>query len=252
MDKKEQFNNLVKNKLSTKSFLIICIFLFIVFIIGLAYLIHLKSETWINYGSKLLNTMTQEEKEKLVYDYMVDKYGVEVNVNSFGLPGGTDAFDRFYNTAVIATKTSIDPQETYCVYVKNNGKMCDTYFLNEAQDDITDYIKDDLVELKYEHCLKSYTYIPRPYYPTFEMEYLAKHNPIKLFLSEKTYTSIDVYILENDIDNVSEIKDFIEQKTEDYTNVQVGIIVVDDLNSIDFSLSNKTVVNAFYKGSNKK
>ncbi len=237
-----------KKNMFVKRFIILFSIVIVIMLIAvLFYAKHQNTETWKKYKPYNFTTMTQDQQEKYVYDYILDKYGVEVNVKSIGIPGGTDAFDRFYYTANVSPKTSSDPKDTYFVFFKSqiNGEICDTFFFRDIQEYVTDTIQKDIMDLPYDFYMVSHTYLTNPYYPTYKMEYLAKNDPHSLFVSEKTFTTIDIYFNSSDVEHLNEIKSYLRDKLG-YTRISGWIYFVDDINAVDISSLDRTESKDFF------
>ncbi len=206
----------------------------------------LDVETWVRYKPYNLGSMTQEQKEQYAKDYMLDNYGVEVNVKKFGIPGSTTDFSRFYTMATVSPIDSDVPFDTYNIYFKGNGKICDDYYLRDIQSFVTQQVKNDISDLPYEYSVVTRTCTLSPYFPTYKMKKMAKENPLDFLKLKRTYTVIYYFFSTDCIEYKEEIRDFLESKTN-YMNADGNLYFVDgDINQIDLSNIDPSTLLAFY------
>ena len=206
----------------------------------------LRVETWQRYKPYNLKVMSQEQKEKYAYDYMLDKYGVEVDVKSVGIPGGTTDFSRFYTMAVFTPKYSDDPFEFYHLYFKGNGKVCDDYYLHDVQDAVAEKVRQDAGDLPYDCVINVHVYTLSPCFPTYKMKRLAKKDPLEFIKLKETSTRIDYFFSSEYAEHKDELRDTLQQKTT-YMYSRGNLFFVDgDIHEIDLSQLDPSTLLAFY------
>ncbi|MBE6836305.1 MAG: hypothetical protein E7515_08705 [Ruminococcaceae bacterium] len=188
--------------------------------------------------------MTKEQKEQYAKEYMLDKYGVDVNAE-YKVPTGT-SFSRLYPYVKISSKNSDDPFEIYHVFFKGNGKICDDYYLYNIQDFVTEKVKQVTEDLPYECVVITHTYNYSPYYPTYRMKRLAKNEQMKFLKLKKTITRID-YIFSTDcVEHKDELCKMLEDKTS-FMNADGNLYFVDgDIHKVEFSSLKPEMLLAFY------
>lgn len=178
-------------------------------------------------NSMVFSHMTQVEKKEYVRDYLKNTYGFNSEITADIDKREINSFSSEEQYYAIAKAE--DNRRVYC-WINDAGKISDSYFVLNMQDDIENLFKDIIDDTVSDFKISCVTTLNYPTEKTYDSS-----SVFTMLSTEPVTTSVRIFIESSDKDLIQKGIPNIVDKKLNFTDGCIYIYYVDDLNNFDIN-----------------